>query len=128
MSYSGSLKSNYPILLNNIEIPYGRGWSEKSNVVENSKQSEAGTSIYSVTRFDKLSITAKFGCKYDLAKTLKGLSKEETITLKRYDVLADAYEERTVVMRNFQVDLITGSETIDNQKGIWAVSFALNEI
>ena len=123
-----SLKSSYPVLLDNIAIPFGKGWSETSNVVENTMESESGTTMRIVTRYDKLTISYSATVLDDMASTLKELSERNVLTLKKYNIKSKAYEERSVVIRGFSASLLDGSDGLSATNGVWKVSFNIEEL
>lgn len=113
---------------NNTEILRPIAWSETSNVIEAVNTSEAGTDIINVTRYDKLTISAEFGCSAAWAKTFKSFSILDSFTLTRYDVISEADETRTVRMRNYSQTLIKDSQTLTGQNGLYSITFDLEEI
>ena len=121
----------YPIMFNSTELPSPSQWDETSEVVENVNVTEAGTDQVEVTRYDKLTVNVKYRIAEDLtggiANTLKDFSKKASFTLKRYDVLAQAYEERTVRMRDFKMSLVPKSEYLTAVNGVWEITFTLKE-
>lgn len=119
--------SEYPIYFDDTEIPFPLSWSEDSDVIENKNQSEAGTDLVSVTRYDKLKVSAKFKSMSGWAKTFKSFSKKDSFVLKRYDILAGDYETRTVRMRDFKADYVKHSEDFSITTGIWNITFNLEE-
>ncbi len=126
------LYNTYPILFDTTQILSPSQWDEKSEVIENVNQSEAGTDNVEVARYDKLTVSARFKVAESStagtwAKTFKEFSKKASFTLKRYDILAEAYEERTVRMRNFFASLDRKSDLLPNINGVWDISFDLIE-
>ena len=126
------LNSTYPILFDNTQILSPSEWNETSNVVETVNVTEAGTDNVEVTRYDKLTISAKFKVAEatnvgEWAKVFKEFSKKPSFTLKRYDILEQGYEERTVRMRDFTAELMAKSDLLPSINGIWNISFTLIE-
>lgn len=126
------LYNTYPILFDTTQILSPSQWDETSVVIENVNQSEAGTDNVEVARYDKLTVSARFKVAESStagtwAKTFKEFSKKASFTLKRYDILAEAYEERTVRMRNFSASLERKSDLLPNINGVWDISFDLIE-
>lgn len=121
----------YPIMFNSTELPSPSQWDETSEVVENVNVTEAGTDQVEVTRYDKLTVNVKYRIAEEptggIANTLKEFSKKASFTLKRYDVLAQAYEERTVRMRDFKASLVPKSEYLTAVNGVWEITFTLKE-
>lgn len=121
----------YPIMFDSTELPSPSQWDETSEVVENVNVTEAGTDQVEVTRYDKLTVNVKYRIAEDpaggIANTLKEFSKKASFTLKRYDVLAKTYEERTVRMRDFKVSLVPKSDYLSSVNGVWEITFTLKE-
>lgn len=113
---------------NNTKILRPISWSETSNVIETVQVTEAGTDVINVTRYDKISISAEFGCTDAWAKTFREFSRLDTFTLTRYDVVSGEEEERTVRMRNYTQTLVKDSETLAGFNGLYNISFELEEI
>ena len=122
-----NLKTDYPIKFNTTVIPFPSGWEENPNVVENTFQTEAGTDKVEVIRYDKLSVSVSMKCLSSLVTTLGSFSRMDSFTLKRYNPTNDTYEERTVRMRGFKYKLVPKSQDLGATKGIWEVSFNLEE-
>ena len=121
----------YPIMFDSTELPSPSQWDETSEVIENVNVTEAGTDQVEVTRYDKLTVNVKYRIAEDstggIANTLKEFSKKSSFTLKRYDVLAKTYEERTVRMRDFKMSLVPKSEYLTAVNGVWDITFTLKE-
>ena len=121
------LKTDYPIMFNQTAIIWPLSWTEKSNVVETEAQTEAGTDILILARYDKLEVSAQYKCTDTWVKTFKEFSLLDSFTLKIYDPVSEAYKTRTVRMRNFNASLIPHSWDLGVTEGIWKVSFTLKE-
>lgn len=126
------LSSTYPIMFDDTQILSPSEWNETSNVVETVNVTEAGTDNVEVTRYDKLTISAKFKVAEatnvgEWAKVFKEFSKKPSFTLKRYDILEQGYEQRTVRMRDFTAELMAKSDLLPSINGIWNISFMLIE-
>ena len=113
---------------NDTEILRPVSWSETANVIESVQTTEAGTDVINVTRYDKLSISAEFGCSAPWAKIFREFSQVDTFTLTRYNVISGEDEERTVRMRNYTQTLVKDSETLAGFYGLYNISFELEEI
>lgn len=119
--------TSYPILLDNVTLPFPSGWAEKYEVVETVNQTEAGTDSIEVSRYDKLSVSVSTTCVSNLATTLAGLRDKDVIVLKMYDLKTNAYKERNVRMRGFSAKLVKQSQKLSVTNGVWNVSFKLEE-
>ncbi len=118
---------DFPIYFDTTVIPTPKVWTETSNVVENTQTSEGGTDIVDVTRYDKLSISATIGCLSSTAKVLKNFSKKDSIAVKRYDILTEAYETRNMRMRGFAATKVEKSDDLAVTNALWSVTFTLEE-
>ena len=120
--------ADYPMYFDDDRILNPTEWSEDFEVVENVNQTEAGTDIHVVTRYDKMTVKAKFYVTDKWAKLFKQYSKKPSFVLRKYDVLTEDYEERTVVLRGLSIERLSKSEKIAISNGIYAVSFNLEEL
>lgn len=126
------LNITYPIMFDDTQILSPSEWNETSNVVETVNVTEAGTDSVEVTRYDKLTVSARFKVAEaanvgEWAKVFKEFSKKPSFTLKKYDILEQGYEERTVRMRDFVAELMPKSDLLPSINGIWDISFTLIE-
>lgn len=120
--------SSFPIYFDQTAIPTPQtGWEELSNVIENTQQSEAGTDMIDVVRYDKLSITITTSGDSNLAKLYKFFSKQDSIQVKIYDVLDEAYKTRTMRMRNLTLSRRKNTDNLSTTNGIWDISCTLEE-
>ena len=119
--------TNYPIYFNDFVLPFTKKWSEDYDTIEDVNESEAGTDIVDVARYNKLKVSCSIGCLSDMAKQLMIFSQMPYFTLRKYDILTEAYKNYTVRMRDFGVDKIEGSETVSISNGLWKISFKLEE-
>lgn len=118
---------DFPIYFDDWQIPTPKGWTETSNVIENTQTSEGGTDIVDVTRYDKLSISVNTVCLSSVAKKYKEFSKKDIIAVKKYDVLTEDYETRYMKIRGFSHAKVEKSDDVTITNGIWNVSFTLEE-
>lgn len=121
------ISRDYPTFFDDVQMLLPTSWSESSEVIETVNESEAGTDIVDVTRYDKLSISASYRCTDSWAKILKEFSKKDIIVVKRYDYLSNAYEERNMRIRSFKANMMHYSDRIVASNGIWEISFTLEE-
>lgn len=122
-----SIRTNYPMLFNTTAIPFPNSYSENSQTIEKTKQTEAGTDIVNLIRQNKLKASMSFKCLQTTLQTLASFETENSFVFKRYNPKNGTYEERTVRMRNFKHNLIKGSEDLSEVDGVWEVSFTLEE-
>ena len=121
------LKNNLPII-NNVELFPSDKWDEDSAVVEETYQTEAGTDQASVTRYDKLTVSAQYRCKEEWYSRFKGWSQRDTLSVSIYDPVVKGRKNRTMRMRKFKATLIENTEDVEDTNGVWDVSFDLEEI
>ena len=123
--------ANYPLVLNNIELLIPNPYKESWNAIEDTKQSAAGTDVYTSIRVRKLSISVSYKVTSDWLKTLaelNTLSRTESLTLQRYDPILEDYSEHQVKMKNFSYQVDRKSWDLSVTNGIYKVSFTLEEI
>ena len=118
---------DFPLYFDSTVMPQPHAWTETSNVVETVNKTEAGTDQVDVVRLDKLTISVEYGCADDLARTLKAFSKQNSIVVKYYDIETDDYKQRTMRMRKFSAALSQHSNELLAVRGVWRVSFDLEE-
>ena len=104
------------ITLNGVQLPNPQKWKESHDVVENSKETEAGTTATIITRYQ---------CSSAFANQLYSLSIKDTLTMQ---LKGDTKESRTVMIRDFEKSLESGSERTAGTDGLWNVSFSIQEI
>lgn len=122
-----SIRTNYPMMFNTTVIPFPTDYSETSQVKESVMQTEAGTDVVTISRYDKLKATMSFVCLQNIVQVLGGFRDVDSFIFKRYNPIIDNYEEKTVRMRNFNVHPRKGSEDLKEVSGVWEVSFDLEE-
>jgi len=65
-------------------------------------------------------------CLQPTLQALSDFADEDSFVFKRYDPKTNAYEQKTVRMRNFNYILRKGSEDL-TVNGVWEVSFDIEE-
>lgn len=120
--------NEYPMYFDNVKIPFGITHNASYDTVENVSESEAGTDMVDVVRYDKLTLSLSYKLTSDLVKVIRAFSKMRTFELKMYDTIEEGYVTRTVRMRNYKENKIRKSEKIAVSNGLWEVSFDLLEI
>jgi len=116
-----------PIKFDNEVIFEPESWEESSQVIENVNTTEAGTDQVSVIRYDKLSVSCSFNCSSLWAKKFKEFSKQDEIAVSIYDFIDETYKTRNMRIRNFKASIVTNSWKTPNTKGLWLISFDLEE-
>ncbi len=115
------------IKFNQTEIPFPLTWNEKSNTVKKLFNTEAGTDEEIIVRRDKLNVSCSFKSTDTWVRQFKEFSMMNSFTLTQYDPLTNAVESRTVRMVDFNYGLVPKSYDLDVTKGVWNVSFTLEE-
>ena len=129
-----SLQTTYPIKLYTLEtgmitIPFpATNWAISNSTIENVQQSEGGTDIVQVVRQKKAHISAQFRVSdVEWVKKFLDLSMQDGIELSQYDPITDDYETLNVRMRNVEYSNVRKSQLLTGVKGVWDVSFELEE-
>ncbi|MBR5299111.1 MAG: hypothetical protein IKU36_02545 [Bacteroidales bacterium] len=115
------------ITLGGVQLITPITWNESYSIVEATSTSEAGTDLVSVTRQNKLTVSASFQVTSRWYHKLYELSQMASLTLTKYDPLANTSTNRTVRMRDFSAELQQHSESVPDTTGVWSVSFSLIE-
>jgi hypothetical protein len=122
--------SDYPPMFNTTVVPFFPEIENAPKNIEHEHQSEGGRTIVQRIRTDKLSASVKMSVAdkdwvaffYDLSN---GTS---AVTFKQYSPLLDDYETRTVRITNFKYKKVKKSECLKAVKGVWEMSFNIEEI
>ena len=122
-----SIKSSYPTKINGTDVFAPDSWTVTPAVVETEFQTEAGTDEVIVTRYDKVTISAKYTASAKWLKLFQGWATTASLTVKYYDPISEGYSTRTMRMRNFKYVLIQGSDALTTSLGLYTVSFDLIE-
>lgn len=118
---------DYPYKFDTTTILFPLTWQETFNTIDDVQTSEAGGDLVTVSRYGKLSVSAGFKCTSGWVKTFQGFMDKPSFTLHRYDALAEGYKTHTVRMREFSCNFMSKSQDLSTTKGIWEVSFVLEE-
>lgn len=118
---------DFPVKINGTVLFEASEWEEDSAVIENKYETEAGTDQVSVTRYDKLTVSAQYRCHSDWLAVFKQWSQTDSLTVDIYDAQAKGYKRRTMRIRNFKNSLIEFSEKVADTNGVWNVSFSIEE-
>lgn len=119
--------TQWPLKINGFKILMAKSWREDRAVIENVYETEAGTEQISVTRYDKMTVTASYRCRNGWMAKFVSWSKEDSLAVEMYDAVQQGYQARTMRMRNFCCELVANSERLDGTDGVWDVSFRLEE-
>ena len=118
---------DFPLMFDTDTIPQPSTWTENSEVIETVNQTEAGTQQAEVVRYDRLKVNCGFVVTDEVARLLKGYSKHNSIAVKYYDIETDDYKTRYMRIRNFSAALRKNSDKLLSVRGVWDVSFTLEE-
>lgn len=122
--------SDYPPMFNTTEVPFFPEIDNTPKNIENEHQSEGGRTIVQRIRTDKLSASVKMSvADKDWVAFFYGLFKgTSAITFKQYSPLLDDYETRSIRITNFKYKKVKKSECLKAVKGVWEMSFNIEEI
>ena len=123
-----STLADYPYCFDNIELDFPLTWQETVKTVEDVQQTEAGSDIVIVTRYDKLTVNVTARVTSTKLAIFDSYSKKKSFNLYRYDVVRGLYDTRVVRMRNYTRSLKPHSQDLAVTMGVWDVSFTLEEI
>ena len=118
---------DFPLYFDAEQMPQPSTWTENSDTIETVNQTEAGTQQAEVVRYDRLVVNVGYVVTDDIARKLKQYSKHNSIVVKYYDIETDDYKQRTMRMRKFTAGLHKGSNELLAVRGVWDVSFSLEE-
>lgn len=120
--------NDFPIKINNTDLPVPTDWNEFAEVVEVANTTEAGTDIVDLIRVDKLTVNATFDVSSTWLATFKGWANDTSkLTVKIYDSVSSAYITRYMRIRNFNYSLVRYSDKTSGTIGLWTVTFDLIE-
>lgn len=123
------LKTNYPIILNNVEYEYFKTWNIKLNDYVTTHETEAGTQEDVISRKGRKSISVTVTCLQPLLSGLLSLAVLDEFEAEIYDPLTDDYEILNVRIgkNSMSYSLKQKSADLDTVNGVWSVSFVLEE-
>lgn len=120
---------NYPIKFNSVPIPFPNKFDISNEVLENVNETEAGTDLTQVRRISKLTISMSFRLMNSYLALFEGYAfNTSTISVSIYSATANAYQTKTMRMRNFKYSLVEQSEKIQDINGMYDISFELIEM
>ena len=120
--------NDFPIKINNTDLPVPTDWNEFAEVVEVANTTEAGTDIVDLMRVDKLTVNASFDVSSTWLATFKGWANDTSkLTVQIYDSVSSAYVTRYMRIRNFNYSLVRYSDKTSGTIGLWTVTFDLIE-
>lgn len=127
------LRRDYPLMIDSVVIPFPNKYDEASDTIEDVNETEAGTTIRTVSRYDKKTISLSFTVTSEWAIYFKQLyvgqaSRENPIGFMRYSLYTEGYETLAVVMRNFKASPRYKSGTLEATEGVWDINFTFEEV
>lgn len=127
MALTRHTMQDFPLMFDNDVMPWPSTWNENSDVIETVSQTEAGTQQTEVVRYDRLKVQVGYNVTDVIAKKLKEYSKQDSIAVKYYDIETDDYKTRNMRIRSFSASLKKDSNALLYVRGVWAISFTLEE-
>ena len=109
-------------------IPDPVSWSEDSGVVDNQLQTESGHTQVIVTRNGIWSASPTFQVTNRWLKKLEDYSNQDSVEVTHYDAKKDDDVVSNCIIRNFKKDLAKNSEKTPGTKGLWTVTFDIQEL
>lgn len=121
--------NNYPIKFNNVAIPFPNSLDIGNEVLENINETEAGTDVAQIRRISKLTLSMSFRLMNSYLAIFEGYAfSTSTISVSFYSATANAYQTKTMRMRNFKYKLVEQSEKVNDINGMYDISFELIEM
>ena len=121
------IEDQYPLMFDDDILKYPDTFSPEDQTVENVNQTEAGTDQVQLVRTGKVKISVAHVCLADDLILYKSYSLKPKFTLKYYDASLNGYATKTVRMRGLKYPLVKGSYRLDGVRGVYNVSFTLEE-
>ena len=122
-----TIEQQYPLMFNNDVLKYPDSFSPEEQTVETVNQTEAGTDQVQLVRTGKIKISVSHLCLADELIFYKNYSTLPKFTLKYYDPSLNGYATKIVRMRGLKYPLSKGSYRLDGVRGVYSVSFTLEE-
>ena len=122
-----TIEQQYPLMFNNDVLKYPDSFNIEEQTVETVNQTEAGTDQVQLVRTGKIKISVSHLCLADELIFYKNYSTLPKFTLKYYDPSLNGYVTKTVRMRGLKYPLSKGSYRLDGVRGVYSVSFTLEE-
>lgn len=120
--------SDYPTYMNGTEIPFFPEIDNTPQNIDKTNQSEGGSDIVQRIRVNKTSqaVSMTIADAY-WVKFFYELFLMDSFVFKQYSPLVDGYVEKTVRITNFRYKAKRRSEYLTEVKGVWEVSFNIEE-
>lgn len=122
-----TIEQQYPLMFNNDVLKYPDSFNPEEQTIETVNQTEAGTDQVQLVRTGKIKISVSHLCLADELILYKSYSTLPKFTLKYYDPSLNGYTTKTVRMRGLKYPLSKGSYRLDGVRGVYSVSFTLEE-
>jgi len=108
-------------------MPFTKDETVSRNDIENESQTEGGKTFVEVIREDVFTMKVSTTCLSSMLQTYMTFKRKDSFVLTIYDPYTDANMTRTVRMKNFSYKRLEKSEYLSVTKGIYKVSFNLEE-
>lgn len=121
--------NDYPIKFDSTTIPFfPTTWQRTPKKIQNTNQSEGGSDIVQVIRTGKMSISVAFAIADDTwVKFFEEYSEKDSFQISEYSPKTGAYQTITVRMEDFSDGARRKSYGLTSVKGVWDVTFTLEE-
>ena len=124
-----SINDEFPTIMNGTEIPFSPStWERTPNKIQNLNQSEGGRDIIQKIRSDKMSISVSYAiADYVWVQFFEQLNELDSFVVREYSPRLNGYRDMTCRMEGFTDNTRRKSQKLASVKGIWEVSFTLEE-
>jgi len=119
--------NDYKVKFDQTTIPWTNTWEVSENDILNENQSEGGTDIVEAIRKGKLSIAVQTTCLSDQLKVYAQFERGNGFTLTLYDPVLETTTTKQVRIKGFRYSKKAKSEKFTATRGIWNVSFTIEE-
>lgn len=117
---------NYPLIINDIEIPFAKSDSASYDPIEQVNQSETGKDILQVTRVEKVAKSFTTGLTSEWEPIFRNFQKSmEPLIVQIYDIETHDYKTYQMRLRKLKVSKRQYSEDLEFTDGIYDFSFDL---
>lgn len=111
------------IQIDGVRVPNPTSFSGGPSVVEKTQDSEAGTDIVQIIRFNKRKYEATFNCSSAWCSFFEAKNNQASALIK-----IGSNDEFTARIRGFKATLAPNSEMIAKTDGYWTVKITISEI
>lgn len=121
--------STYPILINNVAIPFPDRWEESPKKIVNNFETEAGGRNVLVVRNKRLTCSGEWTVTSRWLMKFKQYRTQNSLSVSVYDCEFEQYKTHTMSINedSFNYSLIKDSQHVGNTNGLYKLSFDLEE-